>query len=164
TFTYSTLFRSNHRDKLIMGEVRVIDEKTIEVLRESSAWARDQYVYARIEFSTPVKVTAVNNNAFAPAKVTDKFFAGSLLAISFSKEVKKGEKLLVKVALSPTGYEGAAKNMNAEMPRFNFKKTLKSAKKLWDKELSKVEVTSNNKEKLAVFYTALYHTMMQPNI
>jgi len=154
----------NHRDKLIMGEVRVIDEKTIEVLRESSAWARDQYVYARIEFSTPVKVTAVNNNAFAPAKVTDKFFAGSLLAISFSKEVKKGEKLLVKVALSPTGYEGAAKNMNAEMPRFNFKKTLKSAKKLWDKELSKVEVTSNNKEKLAVFYTALYHTMMQPNI
>lgn len=154
----------NHRDKLIMGEVRVIDEKTIEVLRESSAWARDQYVYARIEFSTPVKVTAVNNNAFAPAKVTDKFFAGSLLAISFSKEVKKGEKLLVKVALSPTGYEGAAKNMKAEMPRFNFKKTLKSAKKLWDKELSKVEVTSNDKEKLAVFYTALYHTMMQPNI
>ncbi|WP_417356545.1 GH92 family glycosyl hydrolase [Flavobacterium sp.] len=154
----------NHRDKLIMGEVRVIDEKTIEVLRESSAWARDQYVYARIEFSTPVKVTAVNNNAFAPAKVTDKFFAGSLLVISFSKEVKKGEKLLVKVALSPTGYEGAAKNMNAEMPRFNFKKTLKSAKKLWDKELSKVEVTSNDKEKLAVFYTALYHTMMQPNI
>ncbi|MFL9838232.1 GH92 family glycosyl hydrolase [Flavobacterium sp. ST-75] len=154
----------NHRDKLIMGEVRVIDEKTIEVLRESSAWARDQYVYARIEFSTPVKVTAVNNNAFAPAKVTDKFFAGSLLAISFSKEVKKGEKLLVKVALSPTGYEGAAKNMKAEMPRFNFKKTLKAAKKLWDKELSKVEVTSNDKEKRAVFYTALYHTMMQPNI
>ncbi|MEE1899046.1 GH92 family glycosyl hydrolase [Flavobacterium rakeshii] len=154
----------NHRDKLLMGEVRIIDEKTIEVLRESSAWARDQYVYARIEFSTPVKVTAVNNNAFAPAKVTDKFFAGSLLAISFSKEVKKGEKLLVKVALSPTGYEGAAKNMKEEMPRFNFKKTLKAAKKLWDKELSKIEVTSDDSEKLAVFYTALYHTMMQPNI
>ncbi|KGO81123.1 alpha-mannosidase [Flavobacterium beibuense F44-8] len=154
----------NHRDKLLMGEVRIIDEKTIEVLRESSAWARDQYVYARIEFSSPVKVTAVNNNAFAPAKVTDKFFAGSLLAISFSKEVKKGEKLLVKVALSPTGYEGAAKNMKEEMPRFNFKKTLKAAKRLWDKELSKIEVTTDDSEKLAIFYTALYHTMMQPNI
>lgn len=154
----------NHRDHLIMGEVRVINDKTIEVLRRSDAWARDQYVYARIEFSEPMKITKVNNNAFAPAKVTDKFFAGSLLAISFSKEVKKGEKLLVKVALSPTGYEGAARNMRHEMPGFDFSKTKKEAEKLWDKELSKIEVTSSDKDKLTVFYTALYHTMMQPNI
>ena len=38
----------NHRDQLIMGEVRVVDEKTIEVFRQSTAWARDQHVYARI--------------------------------------------------------------------------------------------------------------------
>ncbi|PZR24475.1 MAG: alpha-mannosidase [Flavobacterium psychrophilum] len=154
----------NHRDQLIMGEVRVIDNKTIEVLRRSSAWARDQYVYARIEFSSPMKITKVNNNAFAPAKVTDTFFAGSLLAISFSKDVKKGEKLLVKVALSPTGYEGAAKNMKAEMPGFDFKKTKKAAEALWNKELHKIEITEKDNDKLAVFYTALYHTMMQPNI
>ncbi|MEL1244648.1 GH92 family glycosyl hydrolase [Flavobacterium sp. DGU11] len=154
----------NHRDKLIMGEVRIIDNKTIEVLRRSSAWAADQYVYARIEFSQPMKITAVNNNAFAPAKVTDTFFAGSLLAISFSKEVKAGEKLLVKVSLSPTGYEGAAKNMKAEMPGWDFKKAKAAAEKLWDKELSKIEITEKDKDKLAIFYTALYHTMMQPNI
>lgn len=154
----------NHRDHLLMGEVRIIDDKTIEVLRRSEAWARDQYVYARIEFSVPVSVTKVNNNAFAPAKVTDKFFAGSQLALSFSKEVKKGEKLLVKVALSPTGYEGAAKNMKQEMPGFDFVKVRKAAEKLWDKELSKIEITSKDKGKLAIFYTALYHTMMQPNI
>lgn len=154
----------NHRDKLLMGEVRVIDSKTIEVLRRSEAWARDQYVYARIEFSAPMTITAVNNNAFAPEKVTDKFFAGSLLALSFSKEVKKGEKLLVKVSLSPTGYEGAAKNMKTEMPYWDFKKAKKSAEALWNKELSKIEIAEQDKNKLAVFYTALYHTMMQPNI
>ncbi|KAF2515109.1 alpha-mannosidase [Flavobacterium salilacus subsp. salilacus] len=154
----------NHRDHLLMGEVRIIDSKTIEVLRNSEAWARDQYVYARIEFSKPMTVTAVNNNAFAPAKTTDTFFAGSLLAISFSTDVKKNEKLLVKVALSPTGYGGAAKNMKAELPKWNFKKTKKAAEKLWNEELSKIEVTSSDKDKLAIFYTALYHTMMQPNI
>lgn len=154
----------NHRDQLIMGEVRVIDNKTIEVLRRSSAWARDQYVYARIEFSSPMTITKVNNNAFAPAKVTDKFFAGSLLALSFSKNVKAGEKLLVKVALSPTGYEGAAKNMKAEMPKFDFKKTKAAAEALWNKELHKIEISEKDSDKLAVFYTALYHTMMQPNI
>lgn len=154
----------NHRDKLLMGEVRVIDSKTIEVLRRSEAWARDQYVFARIEFSQPMKITAVNNNAFAPAKVTDTFFAGSLLAISFSKEVTAGEELLVKVALSPTSHEGAAKNMKTEMPGWDFAKAKSEAEKLWDKELHKIEITEKDKDKLAVFYTALYHTMMQPNI
>lgn len=154
----------NHRDHLLMGEVRIIDSKTIEVLRRSEAWARDQYVYARIEFSKPMMVTAVNNNAFAPAKTTDTFFAGSLLAISFSTDVKKNEKLKIKVALSPTGYEGAAKNMEAELRKWNFKRTKRAAEKLWNKELSKIEVTSDNEDRLAIFYTALYHTMMQPNI
>jgi putative alpha-1,2-mannosidase len=45
----------NHRDKLLEGEIEiVILMKTIEVLRRSEAWARDQYVYARIEFNKPV--------------------------------------------------------------------------------------------------------------
>ncbi|KGO91773.1 alpha-mannosidase [Flavobacterium subsaxonicum WB 4.1-42 = DSM 21790] len=154
----------NHRDQLIMGEVRVINNKVIEVMRRSSAWATNQYVYARIEFSTPMKITKVNNSAFAPARVTDTFFAGSLLAMSFSTDVKKGEQLLVKVSLSPTGTEGAAKNMAAELPGWDFEKTLASAEALWNKELSKIEITEQDKNKNTIFYTALYHTMMQPNI
>lgn len=153
----------NHRDLLMMGEVRIIDSKTIEVMRNSSAWAKDQHVFARIEFNQPMEITKVNNNAFAPAKVTDKFFAGSLLAISFSKQVKKGEKLLVKVSLSPTSVEGAKLNMS-EIKHWDFKQAKSDAEKLWNKELSKIEVTSSDKNKLAIFYTAFYHTMIQPNI
>jgi len=153
----------NHRDYLIMGEVRIIDEKTIEVMRNSSAWAKEQRIYARIEFSQPMKITQVNNNAFAPAKVTDKFFAGSMLSMSFSKQVKKGEKISVKVSLSPTSYEGAKLNMS-EIKHWDFKKAKADAEQLWNKELSKIEVTSSDKNKKTIFYTALYHTMMQPNI
>lgn len=153
----------NHRDLLLMGEVKIIDDKTIEVMRNSSAWARNQFVFARIEFSKPMKISKVNNNAFAPAQVTDKFFAGSLLAMSFSTEVKKGEKIKVKVSLSPTSYEGAKLNMT-EIKDWDFEKTKKETEALWNKELSKIEVTSDDKDKLAIFYTALYHTMMQPNI
>ena len=153
----------NHRDLLMMGEVRIIDNKTIEVMRNSSAWARDQHVFARIEFNQPMEITKVNNNAFAPAKVTDRFFAGSLLALSFSKQVKKGEKLLVKVALSPTSVQGAKLNMS-EINHWDFKKVKADAEQLWNKELSKIEVTSSDTNKKTIFYTALYHTMMQPNI
>jgi len=153
----------NHRDHLLMGEVRIIDDKTIEVMRNSEAWARNQFVYARIEFNQPMKITKVNNNAFAPAKVTDDFFAGSLLSMSFSKQVKKGEKILVKVSLSPTSVEGAKLNMS-EIKHWDFKKAKADAEQLWNKELAKIEVTSSDKNKKTIFYTALYHTMMQPNI
>ena len=153
----------NHRDLLLNGEVRIIDKKTIEILRRSEAWARDQYVYARIEFNQPMEITTIRNNGFAPAKVTDKFLAGSQLALSFSKQVKKGDKILVKVSLSPTSYEGAKLNMS-EINHWDFEKVKNNAEQLWNKELSKIEVTSIDKDKLAIFYTALYHTMMQPNI
>ncbi len=153
----------NHRDKLLYGDVRIIDGKTIEVLRRSEAWAKDQYVYTRIEFNVPMKINSVRNNGFAPAKTTDTFFAGTQLALSFSKQVNKGEKILVKVSLSPTSYDGAKLNM-IEIKDWNFERVKKEAAQLWDKQLSKIEITETNKDKLAIFYTALYHSMVQPNI
>ncbi|MEO5776784.1 MAG: GH92 family glycosyl hydrolase [Flavobacterium sp.] len=153
----------NHRDKLIQGEVKIINSKTIEILRRSEAWARDQIVYARIEFNVPMKINNVRNNGFAPAKNTDTFFVGTQMALSFSRQVKKGDKILVKVSLSPTGDEGAKLNMT-EIKGWDFNKAKKNAELLWDKQLAKIEITESNKDKLAVFYTALYHTMVQPNI
>lgn len=152
----------NHRDKLLEGRIRIIDNKTIEVLRRSEAWARDQYVYARIEFSVPLKVNLVKEENRENTKLKG-IYRGTELAISLSKKVKKGEKILVKVSLSPTSYEGAKLN-SSEIPHWNFEKAKTDAQALWDKELSKIEITETNKDKLAIFYTALYHTMMQPNI
>ena len=149
----------NHRDKLLEGRIRVIDDKTIEVLRRSEAWATNQYVFARIEFSVPMKINKEKTNYKSEGKV----YEGVELALSFSKQVKKGEKILVKVSLSPTGYDGAKLN-SSEIKHWDFEKVHKAAIALWNKELSKIEVTSNDKDKLAIFYTALYHTMMQPNI
>ncbi|RAR46722.1 GH92 family glycosyl hydrolase [Flavobacterium lacus] len=147
----------NHRDILLEGEIRVIDDKTIEVLRRSEAWARDQHVYARIEFNVPFLkphvVNSLNGNEIDIKRSS----------MIFSTKVKKGEKLLVKVALSPTGYEGAQLN-STEIPHWDFEKVKKAAEEMWNKELSKIEVTSSDKNKLTIFYTALYHTMMQPNI
>lgn len=144
-----------HRDKLLEGRVNIIDDKTIEVLRRSEAWARDQYVYAMIEFNVPM----MNSKGIKNSNDLDI----QTLALSFSKKVKKGEKILVKVSLSPTSYEGAKLN-SSEIKHWDFDKVHKDAIAAWNKELSKIEVTSEDKNKLAIFYTALYHTMMQPNI
>ncbi|CCG52829.1 Putative hybrid glycoside hydrolase, group 92(-20) family protein precursor [Flavobacterium indicum GPTSA100-9 = DSM 17447] len=148
----------NHRDKLLEGRIRIIDNKTIEVLRRSEAWAKDQYVYARIEFNMPFKKSSlISTKKEGLIDITENN------AAVFSKKVKKGEKILVKVSLSPTSYEGAKLN-SSEINHWNFEQTKKEAEALWNKELAKIEVSSENKDQLAIFYTALYHTMMQPNI
>ena len=149
----------NHRDKLLEGRIRVIDDKTIEVLRRSEAWARDQYIYARIEFNVPVKIGKVKGENTK----LEGLYIGTEVAISFSKHVKKGEKILVKVSLSSTSDEGARLN-SSEIKDWDFEKVKQDAEQLWNKQLSKIEVTEFDKDKLTIFYTALYHTMVQPNI
>lgn len=157
----------NHRDKLLEGEVKIIDDKTIEVFRRSEAWATNQYIYARIEFSKPMfetKAEEEHNSMPSGAMQSGNFHYGTQVKIAFSNKVKKGEKILVKVSISPTGYEGAAKNMLAEGQSNDFETIKKQAIADWDKELSKIEVKSSDKDKLSIFYTALYHVFTQPNI
>jgi hypothetical protein len=136
------------------GRINVIDDKTIEILRRSEAWARNQYVYARIEFNVPMKVSKTNKSNSESLEIS---------GMSFSKQVKKREKILVKVSLSPTSYEGAKLNMS-EIKGWDFEKVKKEAEQLWNKQLSKIEITESDLDKKTIFYTALYHTMVQPNI
>jgi predicted alpha-1,2-mannosidase len=144
----------NHRDKLLEGRINVIDDKTIEILRRSEAWARNQYVYARIEFNVPMKVSKTNKSNTESLEIS---------GMSFSKQVKKREKILVKVSLSPTGFEGAKLN-SSEIKGWDFDKVKVAAEQLWNKQLSKIEITESDLDKKTIFYTALYHTMVQPNI
>ncbi len=149
----------NHRDKLLEGRVRVIDSKTVEVFRRSEAWAKDQYVYARIEFNVPLEVTLAKGENTK----LEGLYKGNEIALNFSKQVKKGEKILVKVSLSPTGFDGAKLN-SSEIKGWDFEKVKIEAEQKWNSELSKIQISSDKNDKKTVFYTALYHTMMQPNI
>jgi predicted alpha-1,2-mannosidase len=148
----------NHRDKLLDGIVKIVDDKTIYVYRNSEAWATNQKIYAKIQFNVPLKLTSTKNGS-----IKSKEFNGTEIALAFGKKVKKGEKILVKVSLSTTGFDGTDVNAK-ELNGFDFAKTKSEAEKAWNKELSKIEVESQDTDKLTIFYTALYHTMMQPNI
>ena len=148
----------NHRDKLLEGEVTILSPKKILVKRRSESWAKDQYVFALIELNTPFQYTKVECNG-----EHGKTFKGTELAISISMNVKKKDKILVKVALSTTGFEGAELNIS-EIKGWNFNKVKSEAEKLWDDQLSKIQIDITDKEKATKFYTALYHTMVQPNI
>jgi predicted alpha-1,2-mannosidase len=72
------------------------------------------------------------------------------------------ESIFVKVALSPVSIDNAKLNMKAELPGWNFEQTIADADKAWNDELSKIIISADDTTK-RIFYTALYHTMIQPS-
>ena len=124
-----------------------IEPTRIEGFRRSSSWAKDQIVYFSIEFSKEVEI-----------KQKDNLYA------SFSFKTSPNEQVLVKVGISAVDATGARENLKAEIPDWNFEKVKKAAKNDWNKELGQIEITDDNQENLTKFYTALYHTKIQPNV
>lgn len=72
------------------------------------------------------------------------------------------EKIMVKVAISYTGIDGARKNLQ-EIPDWDFNRVRENAEKLWEKELSRIKVEGNEEEKKK-FYTAMYHSFIHPSL
>ena len=70
--------------------------------------------------------------------------------------------MLVKVALSPVDVEGAEKNMEAELPGWDFDQVRAESADIWNKALNKIQIETNDPVIRKNFYTALYHTMIAP--
>lgn len=157
----NVILNLRHRDKLTNGKIRVIDNRTLEVYRASTAWAENQQVWARIEFNQPMEFgrVSISQNSYDLGIINPVIEDGLII----SRDVKKGDKLKVKVSLSFTGFKGAELNAS-EIPHWNFSSVKKDAEDIWNEQLSKIEVSSSDENKLKIFYTALYHTMLQPNV
>ena len=153
-----------HRDKTIESYIKITGPRTIEGFRRSEAWAKDQYIYFVAEFSEDfTSETFINDTSVNNQQPKDHLFSGQNVKTIFTFANSK-KSILLKVGVSTVGVDGAKKNMQQELPGWDFGKTKSNAEALWHKELAKIEIGSSDVEKLTVFYTALYHTMIQPNV
>lgn len=75
-----------------------------------------------------------------------------------------GEKILLKVGISPVSMENAMLNIKTEIPGWDFNKVRSDAATAWNKELRKVVIKSGDKKTREIFYTALYHTIIAPSV
>lgn len=150
------------RDKAYGLELNIVSNRKIVGTRRSSSWAKNQTVVFVAEFSKPFVRKEIEN-----LKDSNEF-SGLLLATSvrasFQFDNSDGKPLLLKVALSSVSISGAEKNLEVELPHWDFDMVRADAKAAWNKELSKIEVSGGTPEQTTNFYTALYHTMIHPNI
>ncbi|MDN5285837.1 MAG: alpha,2-mannosidase [Mucilaginibacter sp.] len=75
-----------------------------------------------------------------------------------------GEQIILKAGISYNSIEGAKANLETEIKDWDFDKVHQQARTLWNKALSKIQVTGGTTEEKYNFYTALYHTMIDPRI
>lgn len=160
--TNNIILDLKHRDEVIESSLKIEDSVTVSGLRRSKAWANNQYVFFVMKFSRPI----INNGIWQNEVLSENIKSSSSKNIKayFQFDLSASKDIYVKVAISPVSVEGAKKNMEREMPGWDFTAVRTDAKKKWDNELSKIEVKSSNDDKLRIFYTALYHTAIVPNI
>ena len=140
--------------------IEKVDSVTIQGYRFSDGWARDQHIYFRTRFSRPFEKMELDTTAI----IKDSKRIGTAVIARFDFNTKEGEQILVNTAISGTSMDGAAKNLQAEVPENDFDKYLAETKANWNRQLGKIEVKGSNEDDKVNFYTALYHSMIAPTI
>ncbi len=151
-----------HRDEVLDSYIEIVSNTEIRGMRRSKAWANDQHIYFVIRFSKPFTKAEIfkddiicSSSIFARSKNVKSRFI-------FSSKLR--EPLYLKIGISGVDTLGARLNLDKEMPNWDFEKIEQQANEKWNKELSKIEVEGGTDEQMRVFYSALYHAFLSPNV
>ncbi len=142
--------------------INKVSDTEIEGLRRSHGWAWDQYVYFVARFSKPFSSFEIAVDGSIRQGQTKA--SGKDIKALVNYKTKKDEKILVKIGISAVSTEGARKNLDAEIPDWDFDKVKETAKEAWNKELSKIEIEGGTKQQQTIFYTSMYHANLSPDI
>mgnify|MGYP003377921962 CR=1 FL=1 len=141
-----------HRDKLLGSQIRM-DGQDVVGERRSSSWARDQRLYFCVRVGSPD----------GPVDLTLDQLQDSTKAVLRIPGEHKGP-LIVKVGISSVSIEGARKNLEAEVPHWDFDLVVRETQESWRKELARIRIDSKRPEVLTNFYTAMYHACLSPTV
>lgn len=151
----------DHRDKLLDYKINKLNDTEINGLRHSSAWAKDQRLFYHIKFSHPIKEIVYDDSEGVAVSKNYKFESKKAI-IQF--ENPNNEPILIKTGISAVDEAGAYKNLKAEVLNKDFETVKQEAQQAWESQLEKIVIEGNDLDKKTNFYSALYHTMIAPNI
>lgn len=131
-------------------------------MRRTRGWTDNQYVYFVAQFSKPFKtVDFIRDKKPVSAEVK---LAGTDLQAYLSFDNSDGEPVITKVGLSIVSEKNARENLEAEVTGFDFDAVRSAARSAWEQALSVITVEGGDTDDLKNFYTAMYHSMVVPNV
>ena len=90
--------------------------------------------------------------------------AGNDIGYFMSFDLQEAEQVEVQVGVSFVSIANARQNLDVEQTTRNFARVQQEAHDVWAETLGRISVEGGTEEQRRVFYTALYHTQIHPNI
>jgi len=144
-------------DKTTEGMLEQVDEHTIVGYRFSTGWAKGQKVYFAARFNAPIKTMVFINDSI---RMNHQAIGKKVkAALKFNTE----QTLEVTVSLSSVSANKALVEINKAVSN-NFEIIAKKAEDLWETELQKIKINTNDTVFAKIFYSSLYRTNLAPVI
>lgn len=144
------------------ASLKVVGNDTIVGGRSMDVWAKGREIYFAMKFSKPFDAVSIYSDGKLDDGAKEARSASVRCVVHFKARAK--EVVQVKTGISGVSVEGAAANLKAEAPGWDFDGARAAAKARWRKELGRVKVSSGDAKYLEIFYTGLYHMMLAPTL
>ncbi len=152
----------NIRENVLNSGIEILSNTEIRGFKNSQGACGKRTVYFYAKFSKPFSSSEIAINELAKSDIEQANGKNVKSCVSF-----KGignDTVNVAVALSYVNYEGAKANYLAEAQGKSFQQVLKNAQNLWREKISKIDIETKSKKEARIFYTAMYHSFIAPNI
>jgi predicted alpha-1,2-mannosidase len=145
------------------AEMTVVNKHLVTGFKRADGWAKGRLIYFALETSKPIKDFGleVDGKALSPGQADAK---GKKVRGHLDFRTSKGEQIILRVGISPTSVEEAEKNLQAELPNDHFDAVREAARKIWNDNLSRIQIEASNPDIRQTFYSCLYHSMIAPQL
>ena len=151
----------HHRNHPVT-RLRAVNDSVLVGMREVRGWAPRRSIYFYAVCSSPFEASFY---ADADQSVAgDSVLSRDAKAILSFKQLPENGQVMIKVGISAVDEEGARRNLLAEASDWNFDEKKELADAAWNKELSRIDIETDDADHRTIFYTSLYHAFVQPSI
>lgn len=159
--SYGSTTNLSEKQPVQAASLRIIGNDTVIGGRSMHGWSPTRQVYFALQTSRPfVKAQLYRDRN--PLSGTEA--QGRILQTALHFDSAATTEVLVKVGLSMVSAENALANLHAEQPGWTFDATRARAKHLWQQELARIAIDTDDVQRKTIFYTALYHMMCAPTL
>lgn len=140
-------------------QIEVISATEIRGHKLTAYWAAEQSINFYMKFSKPFECRIIEDTIIDHG---GKRQPRCKALLKF--KTQPDEQVMVKIGISAVDMNGARQNLEKEIPEWDFEGVRQEASWEWDKYLSKIDITTKDDTHRRIFYTAMYHTAICPNL
>ena len=155
---------SSESTKIRNSYIKITSPRSVEGYTQGGDFCGTETNY-KIFFAAEFSNDAIECGTWKDKKISQKkLMNGKNSGAYFTFNTAIDNEITYQISISFVSIKNAKENLKSERQFADFDFCKKETQKIWDKNLSKIIIKNNSKDKMTQFYTHLYHSMIHPNI